>query len=416
MKSNLREDKSMETIDVCNRFADKRLGKRGALILEWMVRKMRVVMQNCDSWSEQMAFYRFLNNEKVSEAELIECAIEQCNAQIPDIEEVLLIQDTTDLNLEKHSGRIVNKNGLGVIGNDNNNLGFLCHPTIVVNPADKSLLGLADIHLWSREQKPKKGKNRPFRTKGKAETARGGIKSQERNKQRIEEKESYRWTARAVAAALNLRRAKKATVIQDREGGIYESCCLLRERGIDFVIRVNYPRLLENNEEAKNLNKAIEGFSPAFEYETELEGDKTNRGTRTAQLDVSYGEITMPCPPKLVGKENHPSELTLSVVHVKEKDESVPQGEKAIEWKLHTTHIVNDTESALRIINYYKCRRMIEDLFRTVKTEGMKYEESELGSGEALRKLLVLALMAAVQILKLRQKRGGSTSGELLNV
>jgi hypothetical protein len=49
---------------------------------------------------------------------------------------------------------------------------------------------------------------------------------------------------------------------------------------------------------------------------------------------------------------------------------------------------------------------MTVDLFRTVKTEGLNYEESEPGSGKALRKLLVMALTAAVQILKLRQARG----------
>jgi hypothetical protein len=62
------------------------------------------------------------------------------NAKIKDMEEVLFIQDTTDFDLEKHRGRIGDKTGLGVIGNGNNNLGFLCYPAIAVNPADKSLM------------------------------------------------------------------------------------------------------------------------------------------------------------------------------------------------------------------------------------------------------------------------------------
>ena len=41
----------------------------------------------------------------------------------------------------------------------------------------------------------------------------------------------------------------------------------------------------------------------------------------------------------------------------------------------------------------------IEDLFRTVKSEGVNYENSELESGKALRKLFVMALIAAIQIL-----------------
>jgi hypothetical protein len=62
---------------------------------------MRVVMQKCDNWAEQMAFYRFWNNENVSEKKLVECAVEQCNAQIPEIEEVLLIQDTGELSVRR---------------------------------------------------------------------------------------------------------------------------------------------------------------------------------------------------------------------------------------------------------------------------------------------------------------------------
>ncbi|MDR3337612.1 MAG: hypothetical protein LBT16_10450 [Treponema sp.] len=58
-------------------------------------------------------------------------------------------------------------------------------------------------------------------------------------------------------------------------------------------------------------------------------------------------------------------------------------------------------------MEYYKCRWIIEDLFRVVKTKGLNYEKSELESGKALRKLLIMTLMAAVQIIKLRQARDG---------
>jgi hypothetical protein len=105
-------------------------------------------MQKADNWADLMAFYRFWNNEKVTEAGLIDCAVGQCNEYIKDIQEVLLIQDTTDVNMEKHRWRITDTSGLGVIGNDYNNLGFLYHPGLLVNPADKSVIGLADILLY----------------------------------------------------------------------------------------------------------------------------------------------------------------------------------------------------------------------------------------------------------------------------
>jgi hypothetical protein len=122
---------------------------------------------------------------------------------------------------------------------------------------------------------------------------------------------------------------------------------------------------------------------------------------------VRYGEVRILRPGKVVGKENYPDELGMNIVEVKEKAETVPAGEKPIEWKLYTSHEVVTTEAALKIVEYYKCRWIIEDLFRVVKTKGLNYEKSELGSGEALRKLLIMTLMAAVQVIKLRQARDG---------
>jgi hypothetical protein len=49
------------------------------------------------------------------------------------LEEVLLIQDTTELNLESHRYRITGLEGLGTVGNGSD-VGFFCHPTIAVTP------------------------------------------------------------------------------------------------------------------------------------------------------------------------------------------------------------------------------------------------------------------------------------------
>ena len=68
-------------------------------------------MQKADHLSEQVSYYRFWRNENVIEADLIELAeshyIEQCQS----VEHILLLQDTTELNLESHRGRIKDKSG-----------------------------------------------------------------------------------------------------------------------------------------------------------------------------------------------------------------------------------------------------------------------------------------------------------------
>ncbi|GHV74074.1 hypothetical protein AGMMS49940_13760 [Spirochaetia bacterium] len=56
------------------------------------------------------------------------------------LEEVLLVEDTTELNLTSHQHRIGEREGLGILNNQYESVGFFCHPTLAVNPQDRSLL------------------------------------------------------------------------------------------------------------------------------------------------------------------------------------------------------------------------------------------------------------------------------------
>jgi hypothetical protein len=108
-------------------------------------------MQKTDKWSEQIASYRFFNNEHVTEEVLSQCAIDPGVKACEGFEEVLRIQDTTELNLEAQRKRIKDTEGLVEVGNGTD-LGFFCHPPIVVNPRDGGLMGVADIRLLARKR------------------------------------------------------------------------------------------------------------------------------------------------------------------------------------------------------------------------------------------------------------------------
>jgi transposase len=96
---------------------------------------------------------------------------------------------------------------------------------------------------------------------------------------------------------------------------------------------------------------------------------------------VRFGKITVE---QLAGKakeerEKYPGETEMRVVQVKEKKKSGESGgKKEINWTLYTSHEVETREEALKAIEYYKSRWLIEDLFRTVKSEGMNYKVGEL--------------------------------------
>jgi hypothetical protein len=130
-------------------------------------------------------------------------------------------------------------------------------------------------------------------------------------------------------------------------------------------------------------------------------------------LDVKYGKVRLKRPEWIGGAGKcYPEEQEVYVVQAKEQADTIPAGEKGIEWRLYTSHELTGREAAEKILGYYRKRRVIEDLFRTLKSEGLNYEASELESGKALGKLLVLAFMAAIQILQLRQARDGQTEQE----
>jgi hypothetical protein len=116
-------------------------------------------------------------------------------------------------------------------------------------------------------------------------------------------------------------------------------------------------------------------------------------------MEVRYEQVKLLRPDKLVGADKYPPYLEIYVVYVKEKSDSVPPGEKPVTWILYTMHRVSSAAEAIQVVKYHIMRWTIEDLFRTVKKEGLNYESSELESGKALRKLFIVSFLAAIQIL-----------------
>lgn len=193
------------------------------------------------------------------------------------------------------------------------------------------------------------------------------------------EKESWRWANRAIVSREQLQNVETVTVVQDREGDIYESFCHLRQSGVDWVIRSAQNRLTRDGK----LRQQINQFSISGEYEIKITADNKKRAKRNAILQVRYGTVELCRPAKIVEKEKYPETLSVQVVYVKEKAESVPEGEEPVEWILYTSHPVNSFEEALEIVYFYSLRWLIEDLFRTLKSKGVNYETSELESGKA---------------------------------
>ena len=97
-----------------------------------------------------------------------------------------------------------------------------------------------------------------------------------------------------------------------------------------------------------------------------------------------------------------PASVTLTLVEAIER--APPNDADPLHWRLLTTHAVGDVETAWRIIEWYKQRWVIEQLFRLMKTQGLQLEDSQLIAARLI-KLTAIAAKAAAVTLQLVQAR-----------
>ena len=130
---------------------DMRLVYRWNKILSDLFSKsVHSIRQLSQNDSSAKGFYRFLQNDRISEEDIVNNLVSNCQVACKG-KLVVCIQDTSEINLSSHSRRI-NKDGY--IGTTNANkdlgLGFFIHPSLVVDAETCVPYGYADIKVWNR--------------------------------------------------------------------------------------------------------------------------------------------------------------------------------------------------------------------------------------------------------------------------
>lgn len=333
------------------------------------------------SRNEEVSFGRLLCNKKVDEEGII-LSITKRTSELAKGKHVLSIQDTSELHYNCHSGRIKDYSGLGDVGRCQ--LGYFIHPSLAFNATDGSLIGLSDVYLWNRDR------HRRRDTSLRKQTP-------------IEEKESNKWIKASQNSQACLSEAKHLTIIQDRDGDIYEEFVTVPNEQTDLLIRSKANRKLADTD--KSLYELVAGQESCVTYEVEIKTDNKKRKARKALMEVRYKKVKIKCPANLKALKKYPDYVELTIVHAKESKSTVPNGESPIDWKVLTTHQVNDFMDATQIIYWYSLRWLIEDFFRLLKKKGFNLESSELETGYGLRKLGLFTMQAATKVMQLRQAR-----------
>lgn len=361
-------------------FGDKRLNRRySALLSNFEKSPDKSITSSCKGWAETLSAYRFMNNTKVTDKEILEphkCAtIERIKRE----KVVLLPQDTTEVDF---TGRKMT--GMGYLGSENSQ-GLYLHPSIAVTP-ERLCLGVIDNQSWTRKE----------------------LGSKKLRKQKpIEEKETYCWL-KGYEAANQVAQAAPDTVIvsvADREGDIYE---FLEKQPSEinkayWLIRARHNRSL-NNEQFLNQTKMFEkvkSTTPIGTIEFNLPEAYVNRNSskkyfrkaRTVIQEIRTCCLTLKPP---INKKTSFDKVTVYAVHCLELNP--PEGEKAIEWLLLTSYPVNDEKTAIEIIEWYLCRWQIEVFFKVLKS-GCRVEELQFETYRATINILTFYMIVAWRIM-----------------
>jgi hypothetical protein len=339
---------------------------------------VRRLAQGC--WAAQMRFWRFLANERVTTEKIVEGWSDRTREAAAG-RHVLAIQDTCET---KFSTTPERRRGLGKV-KKGNAYGVLLHAMIGVDADSGVLLGLVAGKVWSR----------------------AGDVAAPHAKRTLADKESSRWIETATAAEEVLAQAAQITVVHDREGEFYanwvHACAQARDGRVHQLTRLMTDHAVVGG---GTVRKAVAALPPAAKGTIELR-ERADRAARTAHVVVRSGNVDIMRPKNTVEK-GLPASVRVQVVEIVEPHP--PKGAEPLRWIVLTTHKIETAADAWRIVGWYGRRWIVEQVFRTLKLQGFRIEDSQLASAERLCKLVAIAAKAAAIVVQLVQARDGGNA------
>jgi Transposase DDE domain len=326
-----------------------------------------------------MSVHRFLASPHVRHEEILVTAARR-TALASAGRRIVAAQDTTEINF---SGRDRARKGLGSAG-DGKTPGFFCHGMVAIDADDETLLGVVHARIWTRSS----------------------ARAAERRQRPIEEKESMRWIETTAAAGDLLDGAAQLIVLGDREFDIYAQFARVPP-GVELIMRAAQDRKLADDDE--RLFSAASDWRAFGIMSVRVPPHRPGEIERIAKVNVKAGRVCIARPRNGANPADAAS-VTLTLVEVHEIDP--PKGHKPIIWRLLTTMPVcgqpDEFAAAQEIVQLYRLRWRIEQVFRAMKSDGLRLEETQVQEASRLFKLAAIAFVAASRTIQLVDARDGS--------
>jgi len=340
-------------------FNDARLTRRlGLLMSALAAAPTESIPGACGSWAATKAAYRFLDSEQVTPEAIREGSRAAVLERIAGQPAVLVLQDTTEINLTQHRKTA----GLGYL-DGKYQWGLKAHTSLVVS-LEGVPQGVVAQHVWARDPEERR-------------------KSKERRQRFTGEKESQRWLDALRRSEQALPAEIGVITVADREADIYDLFAQPRRTGSELLIRASHDRKV-THPEAAYLWAAARRAEVAGTLTVQV-GRRPGQEPRTARVEVQ--------PPHHAKQR---SQLRPRALQVLLAEELTPPEDVAapICWLLLTTLPVDSYAVAAQMVRWYATRWLIERYHFTLKS-GCGLEELQLRTSERLeRALAVLGLVA----------------------
>jgi Transposase DNA-binding/Transposase Tn5 dimerisation domain len=385
---------------------DERLDTRLCVLLSALGDRPNLsIPAACGGHADTQAAYRFFDNPKVTFEQILSPHYKQTLLRMSQQEVALLVQDTTEVELNRPKQEIV---GVGEL--DGSRRGLLLHAMHAFG-ADGTPLGT----LWAEYINRIEGVSH--------DSARH--KREQRKQKPLEEKESLRWITalqQARQAALALPEVV-CVCIADSEADIYEWFAEPRVESdessslpgdtpqLHWLVRACQDRALQIQTTdgktelcQRHLQDQVRSSAVLYEADflirardaktaVERRSRRVAREARQAKVQVRAATVTLR-PPWRFDRQLPP--VTVNVVLVSEI--KPPKGEPPVQWVLVTTLPINTLDQVRQIVEYYCVRWNIEILFRTLKS-GCRIEHRRFEQVDRILPCMALYLIVAWRTL-----------------
>src|SRR6202140_3146518 len=281
------------------------------------------------TWKETKALYRLLDEPDVTFAALMHPHFEQTRQQANASAVVLLVQDTTDIDLS-HRRKI---SGVGQIGNERGR-GFFVQTVLAVHPQTRDILGCMAQEPFVRIPAPE-----------------GEQRYQRRKRQ---ERETDVWM-RQVSAIGTPEPGCMWVHVGDRGADMFPFFHACQATQTHFLVRAAQNRRVEQSEEeiTYSLDRARSWPSQASRP-LEVPARHGHKA-RSTQVQLAFGQMTL-LPPR---HDPRSSKEPLTVWVIRVWQEQTPEGEDPLEWLLLTSVPTTTLEQAWERVDWYQLRWLV---------------------------------------------------------